>query len=265
MAPSPIIMAHRGLTQRAPENTLAAFAAALELGFGLELDLRLTSDHRVVVIHDPNLERTTNGHGLVSQRSLAEIRTLDAGSWFDPCFSGQHVPTLEEVLGLIREQRRPPTLVALELKTGAESALEWICEEVAYRELVREVVAIGRPVWSPETRRRLKGAQPALPMSARVDSPRGLGQALADESVDWLYIRFPPTRKQVADAHARGKRVLKGGPLPDEVDPDHWRGLRQVGIDAILTDFPIECARALRSSGDPEACAHADHGEKEAT
>ena len=95
----PWIIAHRGASGHAPENTLAAFERAVGLGAGfIETDLHLTRDARFVAIHDPTLERTTNGKGNVRDSSLAEIRKLDAGLWFDREFMGQKVPTLEEIV-----------------------------------------------------------------------------------------------------------------------------------------------------------------------
>jgi glycerophosphoryl diester phosphodiesterase len=95
----PWIIAHRGASGHAPENTLAAFERAVELGAGfIETDIRLTRDARFVAFHDEMLDRTTNGKGGVQQHTLAELRELDAGHWFDREFVGQHIPTLEEVL-----------------------------------------------------------------------------------------------------------------------------------------------------------------------
>ena len=95
----PWVIAHRGASGHAPENTLAAFERAIALGARfIETDLRLTRDSRFVAIHDSTLERTTNGKGNVRDLTLAEIRKLDAGMWFDREFMGQQVPTLEEVL-----------------------------------------------------------------------------------------------------------------------------------------------------------------------
>lgn len=95
----PWVIAHRGASGHAPENTMAAFERAVALGAGfIETDLHLTRDARFVAIHDPTLERTTNGKGLVKDFTLAEIRRLDAGLWFDREFMGQRVPTLEEIV-----------------------------------------------------------------------------------------------------------------------------------------------------------------------
>lgn len=92
-------IAHRGASGYAPENTLAAFERAVELGAAfIETDLHLTRDARFVAIHDATVDRTTNGHGAVHEFSLAELRELDAGLWFDRQFSGEHIPTIEEIL-----------------------------------------------------------------------------------------------------------------------------------------------------------------------
>ena len=94
----PLIIAHRGDVANAPENTIPAFRKALDLGAdGIELDVRLTRDEKLVVFHDRTLERTSNGRGPVSSFTLADIRSLDVGSWFDPAFKGETAPTLDEV------------------------------------------------------------------------------------------------------------------------------------------------------------------------
>ena len=95
----PFIWAHRGASKIAPENTMAAFAAAVELGAdGLELDIHLSRDGIPVVIHDESLERTTDGRGLVADTSLEQLQQLDAGGWFSPDFMGEPLPTIAEVL-----------------------------------------------------------------------------------------------------------------------------------------------------------------------
>lgn len=94
---------HRGAPRQAPENTLASFTRAIELGVaGIELDVHLTRDGELVVIHDYTLERTTNGIGLVADHTLAELRALDAGTWFSPTYAGERIPLLAEVIDMAR-------------------------------------------------------------------------------------------------------------------------------------------------------------------
>ena len=97
-----IQIAHRGASGRAPENTLAAFTRAIELGVdAVELDLHGTADGEIVVIHDSTLDRTTDLHGHVNETTLETIQSGDAGGWFDAEFAGESVPTLTEALACI--------------------------------------------------------------------------------------------------------------------------------------------------------------------
>jgi glycerophosphoryl diester phosphodiesterase len=113
--PGPYVIGHRGASGYAPENTMVSFERALALrADAIELDVHPTSDGELIVMHDPMLDRTTNGHGLISAHTLAQIRELDAGSWFDPAFKGERVPTLHEVL----EWAHGRTKVVIEIKQG---------------------------------------------------------------------------------------------------------------------------------------------------
>ncbi|HPZ07042.1 MAG TPA: glycerophosphodiester phosphodiesterase family protein [Candidatus Eremiobacteraeota bacterium] len=94
-----LIIAHRGSSKLAPENTMASFKEAYKHGAtAIELDTHRTKDGYLVIIHDDTLDRTTNGHGKVGDFTLKELKELDAGSWFGPEFKGEKIPTLEEVL-----------------------------------------------------------------------------------------------------------------------------------------------------------------------
>ena len=100
-----ILIAHRGCRDQYPENTLIAFQAALDIQADMiELDVALTRDKRLVVIHDDTVDRTTNGTGFVKNLSLREIKRLDAGGWFDPTFKDCRVPELCEVLDLVKDK-----------------------------------------------------------------------------------------------------------------------------------------------------------------
>ena len=101
---SPLVLGHRGAAAVAPENTLAGVRAAAQAGAdGVEFDVQLSRDGVPVVLHDERLDRTTDGRGPVSKRTLGELKALDAGSWFSPRFRGERIPTLDEVLHLSRQ------------------------------------------------------------------------------------------------------------------------------------------------------------------
>ena len=98
----PLIIAHRGASAEAPENTLVSFERAIRQGAdAVELDVRLTKDEAVVVIHDATLSRTTDGRGRVSEHTLEQLKKFDAGSWFHRRYKGEYIPTLAEVLDLV--------------------------------------------------------------------------------------------------------------------------------------------------------------------
>ncbi|MDU0205568.1 glycerophosphodiester phosphodiesterase [Paenibacillus sp. MAH-36] len=107
-------LAHRGASEYAPENTLAAFYKGLEQGAnGIETDLKLSKDGVVILFHDNELDRTTNGHGLPSSYTWKELQELDAGSWFSPAYAGERLVSFEQFLHYFG---RKEALFALELK-----------------------------------------------------------------------------------------------------------------------------------------------------
>ncbi|KAB3530060.1 glycerophosphodiester phosphodiesterase [Alkaliphilus serpentinus] len=124
------IIAHRGASGYAPENTMKAFEIALDLkAHGIELDLHMSSDGQLIVCHDERVDRTTNGSGFIRDLTLKEIKALDAGSWFGSKFKNQRVPTLQEVLDLLRNR---DLLLNIELKSGP----------IFYPNIEREVIKV---------------------------------------------------------------------------------------------------------------------------
>jgi len=110
------VIAHRGASGYAPENTLKAFERAMEFKVdGIELDVHLSSDGHLIVCHDEKIDRTTNGNGFIKDLTLKEIKKFDAGSWFDSDFAGEQIPTLQEVFELVK---RKGLLLNIELKSG---------------------------------------------------------------------------------------------------------------------------------------------------
>ena len=118
------IAAHRGYSALYPENTMSAFRAALKLPIDqIETDLHMTKDGQIVMMHDLRVDRTCIGEGSIREKTLSEIRTLDAGSKKDARFAGEKVPCLEEFLDLM--QQYPDMTVNVELKDYPEDDREW--------------------------------------------------------------------------------------------------------------------------------------------
>lgn len=123
---APIIaVGHRGTMKFAPENTLAAFDKAIDMGArAVEMDVRMTADGHFVIMHDARVDRTTNGSGFVSKMTLAEIKRLDAGSWFGPAFAGEKVPTLREALRHLKGR----AAVDIDFKAGPDDSAQRIAQ-----------------------------------------------------------------------------------------------------------------------------------------
>jgi len=119
-------IAHRGASGYAPENTMAAFDKALQMKADyFELDVQMSKDGKLVLIHDVTVDRTTDGTGRVGDLTFKELRRLDAGSWFDPAFAGERIPTLEEALdryrgkiGILIEIKNPELYPGIERKVA---------------------------------------------------------------------------------------------------------------------------------------------------
>lgn len=143
------VVCHRGANHFAPENTLAAARLSLDQGCAyIELDVRESADGELMVIHDPTLERTTNGQGKVVDHTLEELRALDAGTWFSPHFAGQRIPTLGEMIALCQSYGRqmyienkcadPRKIAALVEAMGfAESCFHWSPDPQLHAEMRR--------------------------------------------------------------------------------------------------------------------------------
>lgn len=153
-----VVAAHRGANRLAPENTVSAFQAALSKGAAaLELDVHLTSDEELVVIHDARLDRTTSGTGPVRSLSAEEVRALDAGSWYAGDFAGESVPTLDDVLELTHGRAR----LNIELKASwADRVAERVIETVSSHAAADRVVMMSFDLNSVlATRRHLTSAR----------------------------------------------------------------------------------------------------------
>lgn len=122
-----LVIAHRGFSGRYPENTLIAIEEAVRYAQMVEIDIQLSKDNIPIVFHDSNLKRTTNGIGKVKEKTLNEIKQLDAGLWFSENFRGTKIPTLEEVLELTKDK----IILNIEIKKSSVSKKNSIIEEAS--------------------------------------------------------------------------------------------------------------------------------------
>jgi glycerophosphoryl diester phosphodiesterase len=248
-APGRILrIAHRGASRHAPENTLAAFSIAIDQGIdAIEFDVRLTRDGVPVVLHDDRLDRTTDGRGPVAAASFAAVRRLDAGSWFDPRFRGERVPTLAEVLDCAGDRCG----VNIEMKTAADRGhLVWSRRLAARSEAGRLADAVAREVRrarcsgllliSSFSRGALQAARDRLPRTrlGLLVSRSARGTAQAHRALR-LYSLHPharlASRRRLAAARRRGLRVI-AWPVNDIAT---LRRLAELGVDGIISDDPL--------------------------
>lgn len=243
---APTLIGHRGLIHEAPENTLAAFAACIELRIGFELDIRRSRDGRLVIMHDPTVDRTTDGTGKVAELTLAELKKLDAGRKFDPAFAGQRVPSLEEVFALLRDHKVKDVLVAVDLKIDDDTVAADMVKLANKHEVLGQLIFIGLTIDEPAVRKKLRAADAKAPAAVLAQTEEGLQAAIDDADASWVYMRFVPSAEQVAKIRKANKRVFLSGPPVNGNQPDNWKRAREVGADALLTDFPLECRRGWR-------------------
>ncbi|MNX90265.1 Glycerophosphoryl diester phosphodiesterase [compost metagenome] len=231
----------------APENTLDSFREAFAQGAdGVECDVHLSADGQVVVLHDDTLDRTTSGHGPVDALPYAELRALDAGSWYASRFAGAHVPLLSELLALVKavgEARGVTPYVVIELKAGSrrypgiEAA---VIDEVRKAGLGRRALFISFDHFAIKT---LKGLAPelaggilyhALPVDpvamARAARADAVAPAVEDVEAD-----------QVRALHAAGLSVFAWTVRT----PDEARRMAAAGVDAFGANAPGEILRAF--------------------
>ena len=233
-------IAHRGASAYAPENTMAAFEKAVELGADvLELDLHLTRDNELVVIHDDSLDPTTDGRGPVHRRSLKDRKRLDAGLWFGQDFAGQRIPMLDEVLD--RFAGKVP--LALEIKAGS-TFFPGIEEEVV--SVLRRHSAIEHSAvasFDHYALRRVKEIEPALRTAALlVGRPVSLSAIAGPGRADAIALEASlVTRTEVEACRAAGLQLV----VWVVNEPAQMRYFIDLGVDGIITDRPDLLRTAL--------------------
>lgn len=248
LAADPMLIAHRGLLRHAPENTLPAFSTCLDLGIGIELDIRTTQDGELVILHDDSLLRTTDG-GARSIRDVtwSEAAQLDAGKWFDPAFAGTRIPTLEQTLKLIKKRKRGKTIIALNIKQLNPEGERKLIQLLEKYDLFEDCFGFDQ---SAAMSQRLKKLNPRFRVGQNVNR-NSLNARLEEGLLDVFLLTFVAEKSEVDRLKQKGKQVLFnfGGAGEARRNPTVWKQIRAAGVDGMLTDYPLECRQVWRDEG----------------
>jgi len=227
------VIAHRGGT--GPDGTIAGCLRTMSGGVAfLELDVRLTNDRQAVILHDPTVDRTTDGKGAVDRMSLEAVKRLDAGVKFNPAYAGERIPTVAELLRAVG----PRAVVLLELKVpeAAEPVIEAIRTERAFdRAVVRTA--------NGDTLDKIREIEPRVLTGT-------MGRMAAEEELEAFVARLrsfgvrslTPQQDERVTRQAVGRLQAAGIAVwgTNTNDPAVWRRLIDAGVDGIITDRPLE-------------------------
>ena len=244
----PWIIGHRGFKKKYPENTLAGFRAAMDTGVPMiELDVTLSRDRKLVVIHDDTLDRTTNGHGPVGDQTLEQLKRLDAGSWFHSDFKGERLPQLVEVLKMVKGRG----MINIEIKSNAyeshhpPDAIEKQVVDLVMQENAADKILISS--FNAEILQQISeiAGRPELALiSSEPADEHTLEFCRNIHAFSWHPDHRVATEDQVKRMHAAGIRVF-----PYTVNTfEDYAAMRAMGVDGIITDDP-EAAKAWQAAG----------------
>lgn len=202
-----LLIAHRGASGYAPENTIASFKKAIDMGMkAVEFDVQLTKDRKLVVIHDFSLERTTTGNGRIEDLTLEEIREADAGSWYSNEYAGEKVPVLEEILEIVRNNE----LINIEVKRDKKDK----------RSFAKELL---------ETIRKFKIKEKVIVSSFDHELLQDIYKEDNDIAIGLLFKKLPRDLKGYIDK--LGISVKSINPLKDIVNSKSVEGIKELGLE----------------------------------
>jgi glycerophosphoryl diester phosphodiesterase len=245
MSNSPLIFAHRGSSALAPENTIAAFRRAIkDSADAVELDIHLSKDGELAVIHDDRIDRTTTGTGYVKKLTFSEIQKFDAGSWFDQKYSGEIIPSLTDILSLCKGRIG----INIEIKSGRSDAKKSIIVKQCLDELSKYDNQTDILISSFDKRilREIREIDTKItlgllydPFYKMIKNPVRLA---IDLKVNYLIISNRFIRKRIVkSAHQNGLRV---GVFTVNTEPQLRRAI-ELGVDAIITNDPLRTKKML--------------------
>lgn len=243
------VIAHRGFSAAAPENTMAAYRKAIDIGADMiELDVLLTKDREVVCIHDETVNRTSNGRGLVASLTLEEIRKLDMGSWFSSEFAGERIPLLSEVLDLAKD--RIPLNIEIKTEAVSDEPKDGIEEKVLKLindQNMRDQIVISS--FDPRALRHIRALDATIMTASLYDEQRQGGMSPAHimnevGSNGFNLSKSQVTARIVEECHSLNRPVA----VYTVDDPAQFDDLVGLEVDAIFSNHPdIMMARVQAS------------------
>lgn len=241
------LQAHRGAAGLAPENTLAAFRLAMELGAdAAELDVQATKDGVVVVIHDDTVDRTTDGRGRLGDLTLAELKRLDAGAKFGPAFRDERIPTLRELIELVKASGNQRFRLNLEIKFGQGREGQPADLEERVLAVLEDTAFLGRVItqsFHHPSAAKMKRLAPAIPAGLLVGQrkqPPDPVAAVRQHRVDYYAPHYSlVTPELLRLLHREGIPVVTW----TVNEPEDMRRLIAMGLgslrgDGMISDYP---------------------------
>ena len=239
-------IAHRGFAASAPENTLAAYGMSLDHGPDfVECDVRRTKDQKIIICHDAAVDRTTNGSGRIADMTLAELRELDAGSWFGSQFAGEKLPTLEEYLDLLKGKSRPQ----IELKEeGLEEDVVAMIQERGMSDetmIISFYYSVGLRM--PELDERIGfGALKSIGHPASEEEAVRLADEAASVNADIFAVNYHDITPALVRATHAANMKMAGWTIDS---PDDMRAWAEMGVDVITSNDIKLLNRVLAEMG----------------
>ena len=236
------IFAHRGFSGKYPENTMLAFEKAVEIGVdGIELDVHLTKDNEIVIIHDEDIKRTTDGEGLVKDMTLEELRKFDASATFRGQYGFCGIPTLREYFELVKDT---PIITNIELKTGV---YEYHTIERRVIDMVREFGLSDKIIFSSFNHFTVKRCEEIAPEIKRGfltgDWLYDFGKYTAERNVQcchpWHVSLSEETVKEMHDAGCEINTWTVN-------EYEDIKKLSAWGVDSLIGNFPDRMIEVLR-------------------
>lgn len=230
-----LVYGHRGASAYAPMNTIPAFELAAEQGAdGIELDVHLSKDGHLVIVHDFSVDKTTDGEGTVTEMTLAELKAFDAGSWFGSKFAGTRIPTLDEVFDAVGQK----LYINIEIKSlsvHGDGVEEAVAKCIVKHQMQERVIVSS---FNPKVLKRFRKISPDIPLAYLVSPGTLLGATQAmifPEDYEARHLFFEMIDSNQINWAKEYKHIVNAWTVND---PILARQLRMLGVNGIITDKP---------------------------